>query len=90
MMTVGEHEEQKDFKAMARKLHIQFDHPPAEKLIKLLKTGGYNDKELTKEVTETTNKCKICITRQKPPLRPIVCMPMANKFNECLAIDLKI
>ena len=78
-----------DLKAIAKKLHIQFDHPTSDKLIKLLKNGGYNVKKLAKEVKEVTEKCLICIKRQKPPLRPIVCMPMASKFNECVAIDLK-
>ena len=90
MVAIGNSEEQKDLKAIAKKLHIQFDHPTTEKLVKLLKTGGYSDKELVKEVRETTEKCVTCIKRQKPPLRPIVCMPMASKFNECVAIDLKV
>ena len=90
MVAIGNSEEQKDLKAIAKKLHIQFDHPTTEKLVKLLKTGGYSDKELVKEVRETTEKCVTCIKRQKPPLRPIVCMPIASKFNECVAIDLKV
>ena len=35
-----------DFKAIARKLHIQFGHPKPEKLIKLLKDGGNGQKNL--------------------------------------------
>ena len=94
MMALGTNKEQRDIdrdlKAIAKKLHIQFDHPTSEKLIKLLKNGGYDDKDLAKEVREVTEKCLTCIKRQKNPLRPVVCMPMASKFNECVAVDLKI
>ena len=94
MTALGTNKEQGDIdrdpKAIAKKLHIQFDHPTSEKLIKLLKNGGYDDKDLAKEVREVTEKCLTCIKRQKNPLRPVVCMPMASKFNECVAVDLKI
>ena len=79
-----------ELKAVARKLHLQFAHPTSERLIKLLKDGGYKDKDLMKEVKYATDKCDICIRRQKPPLRPVVCMPMAKNFNEVVAIDLKV
>ena len=58
MMALGTNKDQKDtgrdLKSIAKKLHIQFDHPTSEKLIKLLKNGGYDDKELAKEVREVT------------------------------------
>ena len=79
-----------ELKAVARKLHLQFAHPTSERLIKLLKDGGYKDKDLIKEVKDATDKCDTCIRRQKPPLRPVVCMPMAKTFNEVVAIDLKV
>ena len=79
-----------ELKAVARKLHLQFAHPTSERLIKLLKDGGYKSKDLVKEVKLARDKCEVCIRRQKPPLRPVVCMPMASKFNEVVAIDLKV
>ena len=79
-----------ELKAIAKKLHLQFTHPTSEKLIKLLKDGGYKSKGLIKEVKDVTKTCVTCIRRQKPPLRPVVCMPMARKFNEVVAVDLKV
>ena len=78
-----------DFRAIAKKLHTQFAHPKPDKLIKLLKDGGHGHKYLIKEVKEVSDRCPICIKRQKPPLRPVVSMPMAKKFNDILAVDLK-
>ena len=57
-----------DFKAIAKKLHTQFAHPKPDKLIKLLKDGGHGHKYLIKEVKEVSDRCSICIKRQKPPL----------------------
>ena len=78
-----------DFRAIAKKLHTQFAHPKPDKLIKLLKDGGHGHKYLIKEVKEVSDRCSTCIKRQKPPLRPVVSMPMAKKFNDILAVDLK-
>ena len=78
-----------NFKSIAKKLHFQFNHPSSEKLIKLLKDGGHGHQDLIKEVKLLPEKCLICIKRQKPPLRPVVCLPMASTFNEVLAVDLK-
>lgn len=78
-----------NFKSIAKKLHFQFNHPPSEKLIKLVKDGGHGHKDLIKEIKLIPENCVICIKRQKPPLRPAVCLPMASKFNEVVAVDLK-
>ena len=83
-MSTGE-----DFKAIAKKLHFQFSHPSPEKLIKLIKDGGHGHKDLIHEVKEVSKNCLTCIKRQKPPLRPVVSLPMASKFNEVVAVDLK-
>ena len=56
-----------DFKAIARKLHIQFVHPKPEKLIKLLKDGGHGHKILLRDIKEISEKCLTCIKRQNPP-----------------------
>ena len=56
-----------DFRAIAKKLHTQFAHPKPDKLIKLLKDGGHGHKYLIKEVKEVSDRCSICIKRQKPP-----------------------
>ena len=86
LMAIGTGE---DFKSIAKKLHFQFNHPSSEKLIKLVKDGGHGHKDLIKEIKLIPANCLICIKRQKPPLRPVVCLPMASKFNEVVAVDLK-
>ncbi len=37
-------------KYIANKLHRQFGHPTCEKLIKLIRNAGVNDKKLEKEI----------------------------------------
>ena len=73
----------------AIKLHRQFAHPTADKLIKLLKNAGSTDNDLEEEVKKVTKKCKVCKILKKPDPRPVVGMPMATRFGECVAMDLK-
>ena len=75
--------------AMALKLHRQFAHPPPEKLLKLLKCAGHFDKELVDCITKVSSDCCICKEYRKPPPRPVVGLPMATTFGECVAMDLK-
>ena len=71
------------------KLHRQFAHPSAEKLIKLLKEAGVKDQNLFKLVTEVSVSCDTCARHKRSPLRPAVGFPLASTFNDCLAVDLK-
>ena len=67
---------------IAVKLHKQFSHPTSEKLITLLKNGGYSDnKELLKEVVRVSVACPTCQVYKKPSPRPVVGMPLATEFN---------
>ena len=79
-----------DIKKIAEKLHRQFCHCSAEKLIRLVKTSGLwkNDKELIKEIEEITKTCQICKRFKKSPPVPIVSLPLSSAFNECVAMDL--
>ena len=74
---------------MALKLHRQFAHPSAERLVKLVENQGKECKELTKAIREVSRKCKICTIYKRPPPRPVVGLPLATRFNECVAMDLK-
>ena len=81
-----------DKKKNARKLHSQFAHPPANKLIKLLVSAGEpwaNDAELKKEILKVSEECQTCQVYKKPPPRPVVGLPLASTFLECVAMDLK-
>ena len=76
-------------KQQAIKLHRQFAHPQKEKLLKLLKLAGKDDPELSSEIEKVSVSCKVCQEYGRPPPRPIVGLPMATVFNECVAMDLK-
>ena len=49
-----------------------------------------DDEELINNIREVSKKCKICIEYKKPSPRPVVGLPMATKFNEVVAMDLKM
>ena len=74
---------------IAVKLHSQFAHPPAEKLIRLVKTQPGNNQEVIEEIRKVSSNCTVCQEYKKPPLRPVVSLPMATRFNEAVAMDLK-
>ena len=71
------------------KLHKQFAHPTPEKLIDLIRTSGIVDKKIEDTVKEISKNCDICARFKRPPLRPVVAMPLASEFNEVVAMDLK-
>ena len=74
---------------MAVKLHKQFAHPSAEKLVKLIKKSGCFDGDLIKEVQLISENCKTCLKYKKTPARPTVSLPLAYTFNDTVAMDLK-
>lgn len=80
----------KNDKDIACKLHRQFAHPNSDTLNKIIKNAGIKNKNLEKEIRNTTDKCITCIKYKRRPARPIVSLPMAYEFNEMIAIDLKI
>ena len=74
----------------ANKLHKQFAHPSSEKLIKLVRNSGIQDKNLGKEIIDISASCIYCLQYKKAPPRPIVSMPLAQTFNETVSMDLKM
>ena len=77
-------------KEIALKLHRQFGHPTAEKLIKLINLSDYKDDlELKRTIKEITENCDVCKRFKRPPPRPIVALPHSSEFNEVVAIDIK-
>ena len=40
-------------------------------------------------IEEWCDSCEICQKYKKPPLRPIVGLPLADKFNQVVCMDLK-
>ena len=78
-----------DDKSTARKLHLQFGHPTPEALIQLIKQARLQTKGLLKEVQAVSNNCVICLRNKKSNPRPVVCLPLARRFNELVGIDIK-
>ena len=79
-----------DARAIALKLHKQFAHPTAPKLLELLNNSGLLNAALREEVVKVTDSCDICCKYKKPVPRPIVSIPLATKFNETISMDLKV
>lgn len=74
----------------ALKLHRQFPHASKEKLIKLVKSSGMKEnKEFFKCIEECCDTCDTCKMYKRPYHRPIVCLPIADRFNQVLCMDLK-
>ena len=83
--------ENTDKKVVAKKLHTQFGHPSAKRLIKLIDSSTMQDTtELKQAVEELSEKCDICRRYKKSRPRPVVCFPLASEFNETVAMDLKV
>ena len=80
-----------DNKSIASKLHSQFAHPTANKLIKLVNAAGLgNDLDLIQKIRKVSDQCKICHIYRRPAPKPVVAMPLATSFNEVVALDLKM
>ena len=75
---------------VAHKLHSQFSHQTAEKLIKLVNSAGLSDdQKLKDQIYEVSRNCEICQIYKRPSPRPVVGLPLATEFNEVVAMDLK-
>lgn len=74
----------------ALKLHKQFSHASKDKLCKLVKESkGFCDPEFLEILSKCCDDCELCQKFKKPPLRPVVGMPLANDFNQVVCMDLK-
>ena len=73
-----------------RRLHAQFGHMTKKKFLEFLKISSVQWLDsLSKDVQKIIDKCEGCIQRKRNPDRPAVALPMASKFNEKVAMDLK-
>ena len=81
---------QDDLTRIAEKLHSQFSHPPAHRLIKLVQNSSISNKqELIQCIKSVSANCSICREYKAPSPRPVVGLNMATDFNEVVAMDLK-
>ena len=77
---------------VAKKLHAQFAHAPYDRLVKLVNSAGKKWSEnvnLKKELKKVSEECNTCLLFKRPSPRPVVGLPTATTFNECVAMDLK-
>ena len=79
-----------DVDKVAVKLHRQFGHCSVNKLIDLVNKAGCNNQNLISAIQKVSSNCAICKKFKKPPLRPIVSVPIASKFNDVVSMDLKV
>ena len=77
-------------KKIADKLHRQFCHCSAEKLKQLIRNSGIwkENGNLIKDIEEVSANCQICKRYKKSPSVPVVGLPLASKFMDCVAMDL--
>ena len=73
----------------AEKLHRQFGHPSADRLIRMMRNADIKDLELERKIRNITETCDVCVKHKRPSPRPVVSVPMAEKFNDVVAMDLK-
>ena len=66
------------------KLHRQFAHQRTNRLIALLKDAGVWREDYEGTLAQIDEKCELCKIYSKTPSRPV-----ASKFNEKVAMDLK-
>ena len=79
----------KDSRKTAEKLHKQFGHASAIKIVKLIRDADVKDQNLEKAIYEACESCATCGKFKRPTPRPVVSLPMASRFNDVLAMDLK-
>ena len=71
------------------KLHRQFAHPSGKNLKALMKNTEAFDTEVDEIIEHISENCEVCKRFKRTPSQPVVCMPLANKFNQVVAMDLK-
>ena len=78
-----------DRKKKIQKIHQVLAHPKADILKRFFKNSSDNSKDILELVDEVSEECDICRRFRKTPSRPKVGLPVANDFNQCIALDLR-
>ena len=71
-----------------RKLHTQYGHCSAARLIGLLRDQGVTDAEVFRAVTAETTACDACRRDGPRPPHPLVAIPKSLPFSDTVAVDL--
>ena len=76
--------------SVAKKLHSQFGHARAEKIIEVIEDSQYHlTQNLRNSIKEVCATCTTCALSKKPKPRPVVGLPFKGEFNRVVSIDLK-
>lgn len=70
-------------------IHKQFAHPSFDKMKALLQDASFWDDDCNMIMKKIYDNCNTCLKFKKTPMRPAVSLPLATKFNEAVAMDLK-
>ena len=73
-------------KKKAMKLHC---NASKDRLVKLFKYSGCDDKTFLKMKVDCCDNCEFCLKFKKPFSRPVVSFPVLDRFNKYFSIDLK-
>lgn len=71
------------------KLHRQYGHPGQRTFIAHLKAAQVYAECFKPLIDDIYKRCEICAVYSRAKPSPIVALPMAEDFNDCIAIDLK-
>ena len=82
-------QDEKQIMVSAVKLHRQFGHVPSAKLRKLVTSAGEGSEKLLKSLDAVAENCETCKRFKRAPPRPVVAIPMGEKFMDVVAMDLK-
>ena len=77
-------------KAMLLKIHKQFAHPTQPKMTNLPRDANMWKVEYESIMNDMYERCETCRRFQRTPSKPVVCVPLASRFNESVAMDLKV
>ena len=77
-----------DKKRIVQKCHRQFAHPLQPAISRLMKNAV--DGEVNEITEQISDNCNIYKRFKRTPAHLVVYMPLANKFNQVVAMDLKL
>ena len=69
-------------------LHKQFSHCSADKLLSLLRNAGFTDNSFSNRLAKVQDECDVCTKKSRNWPRPCVGLPLAQSFNDVVAMDL--
>ncbi|KAL2093504.1 hypothetical protein ACEWY4_010816 [Coilia grayii] len=88
ILTISEKMNTAEKQKILVKLHRQFGHASADRLLRLLSSSGTKDTECATILHRIVSECETCQRYSKIKPRPAVGLPLASQHNETVAVDL--